>query len=150
MRKASAVALVVVTGLCASGCDEKLTELAGPTPGLEVSFASIQEQIFNTTDSAGRAGCINCHTNAGGRNPSAGMNLGSGFAYDSLVNRASSGKPGAIRVIPGDPDGSYLVQKIEGAAGIVGQRMPRTGGPYLTPGQITIIRRWIREGAKNN
>ena len=150
MQKANAVALVAFAVLFASACDEKLSDLTGPTPGLNVTFASIQQDIFSTTDSAGRAGCINCHTNAGGRTPAAGMNLGPGFAYDNIVNRASTGKPGAIRVIPGDPDNSYLVQKIEGAPGIVGQRMPRTGGPYLTPGQITVIRRWIREGAKNN
>ena len=150
MRTASAVAATVTLTLLSIGCDEKLSDLTGPTPGLSVTFASIEREIFNTTDSAGRAGCINCHTNAGGRTPAAGMNLSIGAAYDNLVNRPSTGKPGAIRVIPGDPDGSYLVQKIEGAPGIVGQRMPRTGGPYLTPGQIMVIRRWIQEGAKNN
>ena len=53
-------------------------------------------------------------------------------------------------MVAGDPDRSYLVQKIEGAPGIVGERMPRTGGPFLTPGQIAIIRRWIELGAPNN
>jgi hypothetical protein len=63
---------------------------------------------------------------------------------------ASNGKPGAVRVIPGDPENSYLVQKLEGHSGIVGQRMPRTGGPYLTEGQMQIIRRWIARGAPND
>jgi hypothetical protein len=53
-------------------------------------------------------------------------------------------------VIPGDPDNSYLVHKVEGAPGIVGQRMPRTAGPFLTPGQILILRRWIALGARND
>jgi hypothetical protein len=52
--------------------------------------------------------------------------------------------------VPGNPDASYLIQKLEGAPGIVGQRMPRTNGPFLTPGQISIIRRWIELGAQNN
>ena len=149
MQRASAVACVVVTVLLASGCDEKLSDLAGPTPGLSVSFASIERDIFNSTDSAGRASCVGCHTNVG-RTPASGLNLVPGAAYAQIVNRASVAKAGAVLVIPGNPDGSYLVQKLEGAQGIVGQRMPRTGGPYLTPGQMMVIRRWIQEGAQNN
>jgi hypothetical protein len=77
------------------------------------------------------------------------MNLLEGTAYASLVNRPSSRKPGAIRVIPNDPDGSYLIQKLEGSPDIMGDRMPQRG-PFLTPGQIQIIRRWIEVGAPNN
>ena len=70
--------------------------------------------------------------------------------FAALANTISRGKPGARLVIPGDPDGSYLVQKLEGRTGIVGERMPRTGGPYLTAGQMTILKRWIANGAKND
>ena len=45
-------------------------------------------------------------------------------------------KAGAIRVIPGDPENSYLIHKLDGRQSIVGQRMPRTTGPFLTDGQI--------------
>ena len=76
--------------------------------------------------------------------------LTEGVSYGNLVGRTSGAKPGAVRVIPGDPDNSYLIQKLEGAAGIVGQRMPRTTGPFLTEGQVSIIRRWIDQGAQNN
>ena len=31
-----------------------------------------------------------------------------------------------------------------------GMRMPRTAGPFLTEGQMLIIRRWINQGAENN
>lgn len=142
------VAAAFVT-LAAAGCDESLRELAGPTPNLEPTFSSIQTEIFNTTDVSGRSLCTGCHTNVG-RNPASGLNLVPGSSYAALVNRPSVAKPGAILVIPGDPDGSYLVQKLEGATGIIGQRMPRTGGPFLTPGQMLIIRRWIEVGAPNN
>ena len=73
-----------------------------------------------------------------------------GRSYNQLVGRASSFKPGAVLVVPDDPDGSYLIQKLEGRGDIIGQRMPRTGGPFLTDGQIRIIRRWIELGAKND
>jgi hypothetical protein len=66
------------------------------------------------------------------------------------VNVASRGKPGAIRVIPNDPDNSYLVHKLEGAPDIAGSRMPRNSSVFLTDGQMLVIRRWIQLGAQNN
>ena len=140
---------VALCGLLAVGCDEKLSDIAGPTPNLEPTFSSIQRDIFNAPDSAGRAACTSCHNNQGARF-SGNLNLADATSYGQLVGVSSTGKTGAVRVIPGDPTGSYLIQKIEGAPGIVGERMPRTGGPFLTPGQITIIRRWIQLGAPNN
>ena len=129
-----------------AACDEKLATLAGPTPNLEPTFASIQRDIFETTDSSGRTACVTCHTSTG-RNPAGGMNLNHDVAYDQLVNVPSRNKPAATRIIPFNPDGSYIVQKLEGQPGIVGQRMPITGPPYLTDGQMLIIRRWIANGA---
>ena len=142
--------ICVAVGLVCVGCDEKLSSITGPTPDLEATFSSIQRNIFTTTDSAGRAACTNCHTTAGGRVPPAGMDLGSANAHAQLVNVASNAKPGAVRVIPGDPENSYLIHKLEGRTDIVGQRMPRGTGPFLTDGQIRVIKRWIELGALNN
>ena len=69
-------------------------------------------------------------------------------AYANLVGTARL-KPGVQRVIPGDPDNSYLIHKLEGRGGIFGVRMPYNGPP-LTDGQILVIRTWIRNGADNN
>jgi hypothetical protein len=142
------IVLVLAAGLTAAACDEKLSTLAGPTPSLEPTFSSIQTQIFETTDAAGRKACITCHTNVG-RNPAGGMNLTHDVAYDQIVNAASSRKAGAIRVIPGDPENSYIVRKLVGASDIAGNRMP-TNGPYLTDGQVLILKRWIAIGAPRN
>jgi hypothetical protein len=142
-------AVLAAVALGAAACDEKLSDLAGPTPGLTPTFASIQHEIFNTTDSSGRLACINCHTDQG-RAPSGGLVLLEGRSYQALVGVASSGKAGATRVIPFDPDNSYIVHKLEGASDIAGSRMPRGTGPYLTSGQMQIIRRWIELGAKND
>lgn len=141
--------LVLAAGLASVACDQNLSTLAGPTPALEPTFSSVQAQIFETTDSAGRRACINCHTNVG-RNPAGGMNLTHDVAYDQIVNVASRGKPGAIRVVPGDAENSYIVHKVEGLPGIAGLRMPYTGAPFLTDGQILIIKRWIAIGAPRN
>ena len=139
------VAAAVFAGTAA--CDEALSDLTGPTPDLEPTFSSIQKEIFDTTDSSGRLACINCHN---GRNPFVPGNFTAGNSYAALVNARSVEQPGLLRVAPGDPDNSYMVRKLEGGPNITGERMPRGGGPYLTAGQMLVIRRWIVEGAQNN
>ena len=141
------VKALLVVSLCAaaSGCDEKLSSVTGPTPNLEPNIASIQAEIFTSSDSSGRTSCITCHTNVG-RTPAAGLNL-AGDAMRAMVNVPSVQKPGAVLVIPGDPANSYLIQKIKGTGGIAGLRMPRNGPPYLTDGQVLVIERWIQLGA---
>ena len=139
----------VVLALACAACDEKLSDLAGPTPNLEPTFSSIQREIFQTTDASGRLACTSCHSNVG-RNPSGGLNLLPGASHSSLVGVASTGKPGAVRVIPGDPENSYIIHKLEGRSTIIGVRMPRGNGPFLTDGQILVLKRWISNGAPNN
>jgi hypothetical protein len=102
--------------------------------------------IFTARDSTGRAPCANCHREVGGRAIAGGLVLLQGRGYSSLVNAPSANKPGAIRVIPGDPENSYLIHKLEGRSGIVGDRMPRVP-PYLSENQILVIKRWIELGA---
>lgn len=142
--------LALAAALTAGACDEKLSDLTGPTPNLEPTFSSIAQNIFQTTDSSGRVACTQCHTAAGGRTPPQGLNLDAGAAYANLVGVASRQKPELQRVAPGSPDNSYLIHKLDGRADIVGQRMPRTSGPFLTEGQMMVIRRWIELGAPNN
>jgi hypothetical protein len=140
---------VLLLAGASAACDEKLSDLTGPTPNLTPTFTSIQREIFNTTDASGRTACTQCHTNVG-RTPAAGLNLVEGAAYSALVGRPSTQIPSVSLVAPGDPDNSYLVKKLDGAQGIVGLRMPRNTGPFLTPGQMAVIRRWIEQGAANN
>jgi hypothetical protein len=140
---------MAILAVTASACDEKLSEFTGPTPNLTPTFSSIQRDIFGAADSAGRVACTGCH-NAQNARFVANLNLADGSAYNQLVNVRSTGKPTATRVIPGDPENSYLIHKVEGRSGIVGARMPFTTGPFLTLGQIAVIKRWIQEGAQNN
>lgn len=142
-------ALIAFTVLTAVGCDESLRDVAGPTPNLVPTFSSIQREIFSAGDSSGRASCVQCHTSVG-RTPASGLSLLEGQAYNALVGQPSRGKPGAVLVVAGNPDASYLLHKLEGRSDIAGQRMPRTSGPFLTAGQISIIRRWIELGARND
>jgi hypothetical protein len=143
------IALAGFAGLATLACDQPLTTLAGPTPDLTPTFSTIQRDIFESTDVAGRVACTNCHTSARGL-PAGGLSLDHDAAYRNLVGVSSVAKPGRVRVVPGDPDGSYLVHKLEGGPDIAGRRMPFSGPPYLTDGQLLILRRWIQDGAANN
>src|SRR6186997_3010293 len=149
MKRGFGKAVLILFVLASSGCDEKLSDITGPTPNLTPTFSSIQREIFNVTDSSARLACIGCHTDQG-RTPTGGLVLLEGRSYQNLIGRPSTGKAGATLVIPGDPDNSYIVKKLEGHADIAGQRMPRGNGPFLEPGQMSVIRRWIEEGAANN
>lgn len=149
MRRSRQLLLALTLAVGASACDEKLSTLAGPTPDLEPTFASIQANIFELTDSAGRNSCISCHTNVG-RTPAGGLNLLHDVAYDQLVNVTAGQRADLKYVTPGNPDASYLLHKIDGRAGIVGLKMPRNGPPFMTEGQILILRRWIELGAPRN
>ena len=140
-------ALVMISTLGSVGCDEALSDLTGPTPNLEPTFTSIQQEIFSSGDSSGRPACTNCHNAVGSRFN--GLDLSPAVSYSNLVNVASRAKAGAVRVIPGDPENSYLIHKLEGRSTIAGVRMP-LGGPYLEIGQIQVIERWIEIGAPNN
>ncbi len=98
-------------------------------------FQEIQSTIFTPI-------CTACHVGAGAPR---GLRLDEANSFALLVNVASSEVPGLLRVNPGDPDQSYLVQKIEGTAA-VGGRMP-LGGPPLAQDRIDLVRNWIAAGA---
>jgi hypothetical protein len=149
MRRSRQLLLALALAVSASACDEKLSTIAGPTPDLEPTFSSIQANIFELTDSAGRNSCISCHTNVG-RTPAGGLNLLHDVAYDQLVNVTAGQRADLKYVTPGNPEASYLLHKIDGRSGIVGTRMPRNGPPYMTEGQVLILRRWIELGAPRN
>jgi hypothetical protein len=103
---------------------------------LVAEFSSIQEHVFTPI-------CTACH--AGGGAPQ-GLRLDSANSYDLLVGVPSTEVGSILRVKPGDPNNSYLVQKLEGHAS-VGAQMP-FGGPPLPSETIAVIRQWITDGAQ--
>jgi hypothetical protein len=104
-------------------------------PPLSADFASIQANIFTPI-------CSVCHV--GGSAPE-GLRLDAANSYSLLVGVPSTEVPSLMRVKPGDPDNSYIIQKLEGHAA-VGAQMP-LGGPFLTTSTIAFIRQWITDGA---
>jgi hypothetical protein len=66
-------------------------------------------------------------------------------SFLGLVGVSSLQDDALERVEAGDPDNSYLIQKLEGTAS-VGARMPLLG-PALDQATIDTIRQWITDGA---
>lgn len=121
---------------CASAGIPPSTPPAPGTP-LEPTLASIQANIFSTS-----CAVSGCHGGAGAQQ---GMRLDPGFAFGNLVCVHVPRDPSRVRVIPGDPDDSFIIQKLEGTQ-TLGDRMP-DGGPYLPQSTIDVIREWIANGA---
>lgn len=120
-------------GLDANG--RPLSPGGGASGPLTADFASIQAHVFTPI-------CTVCHAGAGAPQ---GLRLDATNSYSLLVGVPSTEVPAVLRVKPGDPTNSYLIQKLEGHAA-VGARMP-FGGPYLDAATIDVIRQWITDGA---
>ncbi len=124
-------------GLDANG--RPLVPGGAPPPPLSADFDSIQANIFTPI-------CSVCHV--GGSAPE-GLRLDAANSYNLLVSVPSTEVPSLLRVSPGDPDDSYIIQKLEGHAAVGGQ-MPLgcpTSQPCLTADTIAFIRQWITNGA---
>lgn len=138
--KVSALCVALLAG-CAgngSGLDANGRPLSSPGSGnlpLTADYASIQQNVFTPI-------CTVCHV--GGGAPE-GLRLDASNAYLLLVGIPSTEVPAILRVKTGDPDNSYIIQKLEGHAA-VGAQMP-LGGPPLSAATIAIIRQWITNGA---
>jgi hypothetical protein len=100
----------------------------------------IQAVVFDV--SCATAGC---HTGAGA---AGGLNLSDAdTSFLELVGVASTGDPAILRVAAGDPDNSYLIQKLEGTALPL---MPPAPRQPIAAGDIQEIRNWITNGADRN
>ncbi len=89
-----------------------------------LSYSAEIQPIFN-------AHCVSCHPGNGG------LDLGS---WTGVLDGGSSGPV----VVAGNADGSWLVQRLEGAGGV----MPPSGP--LPAASIQAVRDWIEQGAQDN
>jgi hypothetical protein len=142
----SGVALCAIIIAACAGNGEGLDANGRPlVPGgdsalpLSDDFESLQENIFTPI-------CSVCH--AGATAPQ-GLRLDAANSYNLLVAVPSTEVPSILRVKPGDPDNSYIIQKLEGHAA-VGAQMPfgcPTSQPCLSTSTIAFVREWITNGA---
>jgi hypothetical protein len=129
---------LLVLAACTAGNGQGLDANGQPisgNPSGNSDFQEIQDTVFTPI-------CSQCHIGAGAPH---GLRLDAANSYALLVNVASDEVPSLKRVNPGNPDQSYIVQKIEGHAA-VGGRMPLGQAP-LPQDRIDLIRSWIASGA---
>lgn len=101
------------------------------------TLAQLSREIFTP-----KCAISGCHSGAGA---AAGMSLAAGRIAGQLIGVVSP-TSGMKRVDPGNPEGSYLLKKLRGDAGISGDQMP-LGDVPLSAAQIELVRAWIAAGA---
>lgn len=114
---------------------------AAPATAGAVSFSRDLVPVLRTQ-------CATCHMTG---QEAGQMALHPGAAYASLVN-VKSPVVGLVRVVPGKPEQSYLLMKLNGTHldhGGTGTRMP-FGVPPLPQKVVDQFAAWIKAGAKNN
>ncbi len=111
-----------------------------PTDQLMSTFSSINTLVLSK-----RCAKSGCHLDS--INPI----LSSNEAYANIVGKIN-GERTLNYIEPGQPDRSYLFQKIISSGNRSGARMPFDGASrgYLSDAEIDSIRAWITAGAKNN
>lgn len=105
-----------------------------------ITLSGDVQPIF--TASCATASCHDAGT------PAAGLDLSAGNAHAAIFNVASAQEPALFLADAGDPDASYLVDKIEGTQ-TFGGRMPLGGAPLATT-STALVRKWIEAGALND
>jgi mono/diheme cytochrome c family protein len=131
--------------LTLSACSEKASE---PAASDQASPPAAAQSLFQADIAPLLASsCAICHLTG---QEAGNMSLIPGKAIAALVGVKATGAPALTRVVPGEPDKSYLVMKLEGtqvAHGGTGAQMP-FGAPPLAPEKIAAIREWIKQGAR--
>lgn len=123
-------------GSCVCAPDCQTCSADGTCSATAIDFATDVYPIF----AAANCGNSNCH---GGGAPARSLNLSSAsVALANLVGVAADECGERLRVAPGAPESSYLVNKLTGVNMCSGERMPR-GGAALPAGQIDTVRAWI-------
>jgi hypothetical protein len=105
------------------------------------------ESIYGTVIADGCA-IGGCHDAASAPN-SGGLDMSSSaLAYEQLVHgMAAFPTCGTTRVVPNDPDASFLVRKLDGSALDLDCGVSMPIGDILPDSQVQAIRQWIMDGA---
>jgi hypothetical protein len=87
--------------------------------------------------------CFLCHgPDANTREAGLRLDLQEGAFAELLVNK------GHFAVVPGSPEESELIRRIESTDPAVLMPLPESNLPQLTPEEIAVFKQWIKEGAK--
>ncbi len=122
----------VVVCVSLIGVSAGSTLFAAETPAADaVSFDKQVRLIF-------QANCQGCHQPA---------KAGGQYVMTDFAKLVKGGESGSAAVVPGKPEGSYLLQLITPKDGKA--EMPKGKAP-LTVAEIEIVKKWIAQGAKDD
>lgn len=142
MRGLAVAGMILALAACSSEPEEKVSNESAQ-PAVQAVASLYQREIAPMLTTS----CASCHlTGAEAGN----MSLVPDKAISTLVDVKAVGAPSLTRIVPGKPDESYLIMKLEGThieKGGSGAQMP-FGAPPLSPEKIAKLRQWISEGAK--
>lgn len=134
-----------------AGCDDDdgMDDGTSADTGAELApqLSSLQTEVL--TGSCALASCHSTETQAGQ------LVLEPGTSFDGLVEvaavQAGAVEDGLARVVPGDPDASFLWIKLQpGVDGAYGTLMPQGSSTGLDADELDAIREWIELGAMND
>jgi hypothetical protein len=131
MRARSRDGLILVALVCGA-CDD-----GGGTPD-GVSFVEIRERVLQPSCSF-----MACHS---GASPAGMLGLADDDAHAQLM--ATSPLTMRARVVPGDADASYVMEKLTETAPEQGEQMPPTAP--IDDDRIELVRAWIEGGAPSD
>ena len=123
--------LLLACGPCPTGetlCDDQCVPQS-------ITASELSEDVFSKS-----CAFSSCHSNAA--SASAGLQLHDETAVLNMIERPSTQDPDILLVAPGDPDNSYLLQKMRGFQLSEGtDSMPP--GTTLCEGKIQLVEEWI-------
>ncbi len=146
-RRSKAVALLIALPIATAhaGTPSGCADISAIAPFTQFRFDQFQAIFDTLTDpkNSNSQLCTSCHP---GDTGPAGLGLGQGFSYASLVGVPSVEVPSLLRVAPGSPLQSYFFLKINCDTQPIGTQMPQ-GSPALSLTQQAFFFDWIRLGA---
>jgi len=133
MNRLASLTLGLCSAVVLTGC---AASLSNPEDFMDGGTAPKSAEMI-LADSCGTA---DCHDDA---QPAEGLDFLSPNVESRVVdiNAIGIGCTGDILVVAGDPDGSYLLDKLLNTPGICGLSMPVVG--TLTQGEVATLRQWI-------
>lgn len=133
MKRFASIVFALVSALAAAGCPGSLSNPEAFLDGGTTTKDA--ETVFE--ESCGTAGCHDDVTSA------SGLDLLSPGVETRVVdvNATGLGCESQILVVAGDPNSSYLLDKVLGAIGICDSRMPFLS--ILPDSDVEVLRQWI-------
>ena len=128
--------LIILTSLIACGpCPSGETLCDDQCVPMSITAAELSEDIFSKS-----CAFSSCHSSAS--SASAGLQLHDEEAVLNMIDHPATQSPEKMLVVPGDPENSYLIQKMRGYQLAEGtDSMPP--GTTLCEGKIQLVEDWI-------